>query len=94
VSQTVRRSLAGRPEATSHAAIEQAAFRLFGDSGFDATTLDAIAAEVGVGRRTLFRYYASKNDIPGYISAASTSRMLGDGAVHPSPVSSYHIDSR
>ena len=64
MSQTVRRSLAGRPEVTSHAAIEQAAFRLFGDSGFDATTLDAIAAEVGVGRRTLFRYYASKNDIP------------------------------
>jgi TetR/AcrR family transcriptional regulator, regulator of mycofactocin system len=64
VSQTARRSLAGRPEVTSHAAIEQAAFRLFGDSGFDATTLDAIAAEVGVGRRTLFRYYASKNDIP------------------------------
>jgi mycofactocin system transcriptional regulator len=64
VSQTVRRSLAGRPEVTSHAAIEHAAFRLFGDGGFDATTLDAIAAEVGVGRRTLFRYYASKNDIP------------------------------
>ena len=64
MSQTARRSLAGRPEVTSHAAIEQAAFRLFGDSGFDATTLDAIAAEVGVGRRTLFRYYASKNDIP------------------------------
>lgn len=26
--------------------------------------MDAIAAELGVGRRTLFRYYASKNDIP------------------------------
>ena len=64
MSQTARRSLAGRPEVTSHGAIEQAAFRLFGDSGFEATTLDAIAAEVGVGRRTLFRYYASKNDIP------------------------------
>lgn len=59
-----RRSTAGRPEVTSHAEIEQAAFRLFAERGFEATTLDAIAAEVGVGRRTLFRYYSSKNDIP------------------------------
>ena len=55
---------AGRPEAISHAEIEQAAFRLFAELGFEATTLDAIAAVVGVGRRTLFRYYSSKNDIP------------------------------
>lgn len=49
---------------TTHAEIEQAAFRLFGERGFSATTMDAIADEVGVGRRTLFRYYSSKNDIP------------------------------
>lgn len=54
----------GRPGATSHAAIEQGAFRLFTDHGFGGTTLAMIAAEVGVGRRTLFRYYRSKNDIP------------------------------
>ena len=59
-----RRSGAGRPEVTSHAEIEQAAFRLFAEQGFEATTLEAIAAEVGVSRRTLFRYYSSKNDIP------------------------------
>jgi mycofactocin system transcriptional regulator len=64
MSTSVRRSLAGRPEVTSHADIEQAAFRLFAERRFDGTTLDAIAAEVGVSRRTLFRYYASKNDIP------------------------------
>lgn len=54
----------GRPGATSHGEIERVAFRLFAERGFAATTLDAIAAEVGVGRRTLFRYYRSKNDIP------------------------------
>jgi TetR/AcrR family transcriptional regulator, regulator of mycofactocin system len=54
----------GRPPVTDHAAIERAAFRLFTTHGFDATTLDAIAEAAGVGRRTLLRYYPSKNDIP------------------------------
>ena len=57
-------SLLGRPPATSHAQIERAAFRLFALRGFDGTTLDAIAGEVGISRRTLLRYYDSKNDIP------------------------------
>lgn len=57
-------SLRGRPAATSHAEIEQAAFRLFDQQGFEATTLDDIAEAVGVGRRTVTRYYRSKNDIP------------------------------
>jgi TetR/AcrR family transcriptional regulator, regulator of mycofactocin system len=63
VRSTARRG-AGRPEVTSHAEIEAAAFRLFAVRGFEQTTLEAIADEVGVSRRTLFRYYASKNDIP------------------------------
>ncbi|NYI75568.1 mycofactocin system transcriptional regulator [Nocardioides panzhihuensis] len=59
-----RRSLRGRPAATSHAEIEQAAFQLFMSKGFEATTLDDIGAAIGVGRRTITRYYPSKNDIP------------------------------
>ena len=54
----------GRPATTSHDEIEAAAFRLFDERGFDGTTLEAIATEAGVGRRTLFRYFESKNDIP------------------------------
>lgn len=57
-------SLRGRPSATSHAEIEREAFRLFATQGFEATTLDAIAERIGVSRRTVTRYYASKNDIP------------------------------
>lgn len=54
----------GRPSATDHAAIEHAAFQLFEEHGFDETTMGQIAEAVGVGRRTLFRYFPSKNDIP------------------------------
>ena len=54
----------GRPTVTTHADIERAAFRLFVEHGFEETTLAMIASEVGIGRRTLFRYFASKNDIP------------------------------
>ena len=54
----------GRPSATDHAAIERAAFELFEAQGFDDTTMEQIADAVGVGRRTLFRYFPSKNDIP------------------------------
>jgi mycofactocin system transcriptional regulator len=54
----------GRRRATSRAELEQAAFGLFAARGFDATTVDDIAAAAGIGRRTFFRYFASKNDIP------------------------------
>lgn len=54
----------GRPPVTTHGDIEQAAFRLFAEHGFEATTVEMIAAELGIGRRTVARYYPSKNDIP------------------------------
>lgn len=54
----------GRPVVTSHEAIEREAFRLFAEKGFAETTIDDIARAVGIGKRTLFRYYPSKNDIP------------------------------
>ncbi|MBS1882458.1 MAG: mycofactocin system transcriptional regulator [Actinobacteria bacterium] len=53
----------GRPPTTNHAQIEKIALALFEERGFEETTVDDIAAAVGVGRRTIFRYFASKNDI-------------------------------
>jgi TetR/AcrR family transcriptional regulator, regulator of mycofactocin system len=39
------------------------ALALFVARGFESTTMNDIAAALGVGRRTLFRYYDSKNDM-------------------------------
>ena len=61
---SVRQQAPGRPPVTNHAAIEAAAFHLFATKGFDETTSDEIAEAAGIGRRTLFRYFPSKNDIP------------------------------
>jgi mycofactocin system transcriptional regulator len=54
----------GRRPVTSRSEIEHIALDLFSERGFDTTTVDDIAAAAGIGRRTVFRYYASKNDIP------------------------------
>lgn len=54
----------GRPPSTSHAELSHIAFELFTRYGFDETTVDDIAEAAGIGRRTFFRYFDSKNDLP------------------------------
>jgi TetR/AcrR family transcriptional regulator, regulator of mycofactocin system len=53
----------GRPPLTSYDKLANTALILFVRNGFEETTLDDIASAVGVGRRTLFRYFSSKNDL-------------------------------
>ncbi|MFF8918732.1 TetR family transcriptional regulator [Streptomyces sp. NPDC015032] len=42
--------------------LAQAAFQLFLERGFEQTTVDDIVARAGVGRRSFFRYFPSKED--------------------------------
>ncbi|MFD7877414.1 mycofactocin system transcriptional regulator [Streptomyces sp. NPDC059766] len=53
----------GRPRATSRTDLERIGFELFASQGFDNTTVDDIAGAAGIGRRTFFRYFGSKNDL-------------------------------
>ncbi|PQP19513.1 TetR family transcriptional regulator [Rhodococcus opacus] len=49
--------------AVMRALIAQTALGLFAEKGFDATTIEDVAAAAGVSRRTLFNYFKSKDDI-------------------------------
>lgn len=44
-------------------ALEDAALRRFAAEGYDATSVDAIAADAGVSARTFFRYFAGKGEV-------------------------------
>ncbi len=65
----------GRRRVTSHAELEQVAFGLFEANGFEQTTVEDIAAAAGIGRRTFFRYFPSKNDVPWGMFEAELERM-------------------
>lgn len=47
----------------TRAALVEAAWALFRLRGFQGTTVDAIAAAAGVGRRTVFRYFGNKEEL-------------------------------
>ena len=47
----------GRPPSTTEGELSHIALGLFARKGFEATTVDDIAAAAGIGRRTFFRYF-------------------------------------
>jgi AcrR family transcriptional regulator len=48
---------------TTRERLIDAAFALFDERGFDATTVDHIAERAGVGRTTFFRHFPTKEDV-------------------------------
>ncbi len=55
-----------RKKAKTKAAIQQHALRLFGEQGYQATTIEQIAEAVEISPSTFFRYFPTKEDVVLY----------------------------
>ncbi|MGY1742725.1 MULTISPECIES: TetR/AcrR family transcriptional regulator [unclassified Blastococcus] len=63
-TETARTSRGGRPRDPSRdGVIREAILRLLGDVGYGALTMDAVAAEAGVGKATIYRRWRTKQDL-------------------------------
>lgn len=65
----------GRPAATSAHELAGIAQQLFLAQGYEATSVDDVAAAAGIGRRTFFRYFATKADVLFLESPADVDRL-------------------
>jgi len=66
-----------------HQEIAHAAWLLFAARGYEGTTVDDVAREAGVSRRTFFRYFSSKEDVVVGTSDALAEDFLAAFARRP-----------
>ncbi|ROP37891.1 TetR/AcrR family transcriptional regulator [Saccharothrix texasensis] len=67
-----------RDAAATKAALLDAATKLFGERGFDRTTVRDIASLAGVNQALLFRYYGSKDALFATVLATQSRELLED----------------
>jgi AcrR family transcriptional regulator len=81
---TPPRSL-GRPVSINPDAVAALALKLFAERGYEQTSMEDIAREAGVGRKTLYRHFANKAELVwgGMEAAIQASARLLDSP--PSP---------
>jgi len=80
-----------RWEPDSRGRLEQAALALYGERGFDNTTVAEIAQRAGVTERTFFRHFADKREVLFWGAGALQEFMVG--AVASAPVAAAPIEA-
>jgi AcrR family transcriptional regulator len=80
-----------RWEPDARGRLEQAALALYGERGFENTTVAEIAARAGLTERTFFRYFADKREV--LFDGAGTLQELLVSTVASAPESAAPIDA-
>lgn len=65
----------GRPRATTHDELESVGMELFARWGYEQVSVQQIADVAGVSRRTFFRYFPTKSDLPWGDFAREVDRL-------------------
>jgi AcrR family transcriptional regulator len=81
----------GRWKPGAQGRLEQAAFELYADRGFENTTVSDIAERAGLTERTFFRYFADKREV--LFSGADALRDAMVSAVEDAPAFVAPIDA-
>src|SRR5687768_2417668 len=80
-----------RWEPDSRSRLEQAALALFGERGFENTTVAEISARAGLTERTFFRYFADKREVLFWGAGALHELLVG--TVAGAPVSASPMEA-
>jgi AcrR family transcriptional regulator len=81
----------GRWQPEARTRLERAAMELFGERGFEQTTVAEIAARAGLTERTFFRHYADKREVL-FGGSSGFSRLLVQ-SVAEAPAGATPIDT-
>src|ERR1700759_2326756 len=80
----------GRWEPDALGRLQKAALELYGERGFEPTTVSDIAERAGLTERTFFRYFADKREV--LFSGAAEMQELMVAEVEHAPVGDAPID--
>ncbi len=78
-----RTPLTERRKAQTRRDIAEAALGLFMRHGYESVSVEAIAEDAGVSERTLYRYFATKDDVLSPIITETTAELAGIIATRP-----------
>lgn len=83
IPRTILPGLRERKRQQTRERLVEAAMTLFLERGFEATTLDDIAAAADISRRSFFHYFASKEDVVFAWHEATTAALVAAVAARP-----------